>query len=120
MIRLLAITAALEAAFGLTLCLFTSLVVELLFGSGISGTGIVMSRLAGISLIALAVACWPQHTAGCNVSSARYAMLTYNGLVTLYCVYLGIENVWVGPLLWPVAAIHAFLTVLLKTESSRS
>jgi hypothetical protein len=40
-------------------------------------------------------------------------MLTYSGLATLYLLYLAIRGEWVGPLLWPVVALHAILSVLL-------
>jgi hypothetical protein len=40
-------------------------------------------------------------------------MLVYNLLVTLYFVYLGLGGKWVGVLLWPAAAAHAVLAVLL-------
>jgi len=49
---LLALAAVSEAATGLVLLVYPSIVVSLLFGSEITGAGIVMSRLAGISLIA--------------------------------------------------------------------
>ena len=40
-------------------------------------------------------------------------MLTYNLLVTLYLVYLGVRGEWVGRLLWPAAALHIVVTVFL-------
>ena len=46
------ITAAGEAVTGLVLLVYPPIVVWLLFGAEIAGAGIVMSRIAGISLIA--------------------------------------------------------------------
>ena len=50
---LLALAAVGEAATGLVLLAYPPIVVRLLFGAEIAGAGIVMSRVAGISLIAL-------------------------------------------------------------------
>lgn len=116
---LLAVAAIAEAVTGLALLAFPPLVVELLFGAAIAGEGYVVSRVAGISLIGLAVACWPRGEA----KQALLGMLIYNLLVTLYLVYLGISGEWVGILLWPAAVAHAVLTTLLarawwKSEGS--
>jgi len=57
--KLLVLAAVGEAAIGLVLVVYPPIVVELLFGAETAGAGIVMSRIAGISLIALGIACWP-------------------------------------------------------------
>ena len=57
--KLLALAAAGEAAMGLVLLVYPPIVVRLLFNDQIAGAGIVMSRMAGIALIALGLACWP-------------------------------------------------------------
>ncbi|MGO9022507.1 MAG: hypothetical protein ACLQVJ_29575 [Syntrophobacteraceae bacterium] len=104
--KVLALAAAGEAALGLVLLVYPPIVVRLLFGSDIAGAGVVMSRIAGIALIALGTACWPGSTALCG-------MLTYSALAALYLVYLGLASEWVGSLLWPAVAIHTILTFLL-------
>jgi hypothetical protein len=106
---LLAVAAAAEAATGLALLAFPSLVIELLFGAAIAGAGVLASRFAGISLIGLGVACWPRG----EVKQALLAMLIYNLLVTCYLVFLGLGGAWAGILLWPAAGGHAVLTLLL-------
>jgi hypothetical protein len=106
---LLAICAVAEAATGLALLGYPPIVIQLLFGAEIAGFGILLSRVAGISLIALGVACWPSG----ETKQALRAMLVYGLLVTLYFVYLGLGGKWVGVLLWPAAAGHAVLTILL-------
>lgn len=111
--QLLALAAVGEAGTGLFLVVYPPIVVWLLFGAEIAGTGIVMSRLAGIALIALGVACWPGSAAGRGPSRALRAMLCYSLLAALYLAYLGIRGEWVGSLLWPAVAIHAILTFLL-------
>ena len=57
--NLLVLAAAGEAIAGLILLVYPPILVKLLFGAPIVGAGVVMSRIAGISLIALGLACWP-------------------------------------------------------------
>src|SRR5262245_17280560 len=57
--KLLALAAMGEAGTGLVLLVYPSIVVRLLFAAEIAGAGVVMSRITGISLIALGMACWP-------------------------------------------------------------
>ena len=107
--KLLALTAVGEAVLGLVLLVYPPFVVRLLFGAEIPGAGMVMSRITGISLIALGVACRP----GNGTARVFWGMLTYSALVTLYLAYLGIEGTWSGGLLWPTVALHGVLTLLL-------
>jgi len=111
--RLLAFTAIIEAATGLALIIVPSLVGWLLFGAEFTGVAIPAARVTGIALLALGVGCRPRSTAFCG-------MLTYSALVTLYLLYLAIRGEWVGPLLWPVVALHGILTVLLARASFQS
>jgi hypothetical protein len=57
--KLLTLAAIGETATGFALLIVPSLVVRLLFDAEIVGAGVVMSRLLGIALIGLGVACWP-------------------------------------------------------------
>lgn len=107
---LLAVAALGEGALGLGLIAAPSAVAQLLLSSEISGVAIVIGRVTGIAICSLALACWPRQ--GTN-RAALFAMLTYSLLITLYLLYLGIRGNWVGPLLWPAAAAHAVLTLLL-------
>jgi len=102
----LALTAIIEATTGLALIIVPSLVGRLLFGADFTGVANPAARVTGIALLALGVACWPG-------STAFYGMLTYSALATLYLLYLAIRGEWIGPLLWPVVAVHGILTVLL-------
>lgn len=102
----LTIAAAGEAATGFALLVVPHLVIRILFGAEIVGAGVVMSRIAGLALIALGVACWPGRTAFCG-------MTTYSAGATLYLGYLGYAGAFVGILLWPAVIAHAVLTVLL-------
>ena len=98
-----------EAVLGLVLLVHPPVVVRVLFGTEISGAGMVMSRVTGISLIALGVACRP----GSSTARVPWGILTYSALVKLYLAYLGIEGMWSGILLWPTVALHGVLTLLL-------
>jgi hypothetical protein len=104
--KVLTVAAVVEVATGIALLIVPSLVGRLLFGGELTGIVIPVARVLGVALIALGVGCLPGSTALCG-------MLTYSGLVTLYLLYLAIRGEWVGPLLWPVVALHGILTVLL-------
>ncbi len=106
--KLLALAAISEVATGLVLLVYPPIVVRVLFGAEITGAGIFLSRIAGISLIALGIACWP----GDKPRPALYGMLTYSTLAMLYLAYVGFTGV-VGILLWPAVAVHAVLSFLL-------
>jgi hypothetical protein len=110
--KLLALAAVGEGATGVALVIYPRIVVWLLVGAEITGAGIMMSRIAGISLIALGLACLPNRDAGSLISPLR-GMLTYSLLGTLYLFYLGIGGEWVGKLLWPAVVVHAVVTILL-------
>jgi hypothetical protein len=106
--KLLILVAVGEGLTGLILLLYPPIVIQLLFDTEIAGAGVAMSRLAGISLIALAVACWPDH----NTLRAFLGMLAYSLLAMLYLGWVGV-NGGVGMLLWPAVAAHAALSLLL-------
>ena len=111
--KLLGLAAVLEGATGLVLMIHPVLVAQLLFGDGVSGVGKVLSRVAGIALLALGVACWPGREAGSASASSIGALLTYSLLVTLYLVYLGVVAHLAGILLWPAVVVHAVWMLLL-------
>ncbi|HYX53053.1 MAG TPA: hypothetical protein VE783_06350 [Candidatus Limnocylindrales bacterium] len=112
---LLRIAAAGEFATGLLLLAYPPLVISLLFAAEISGAGISISRIAGIALMALAVACWPNG----NTDRAFAGMVTYGVLATVYMIVVGATGMH-GPLLWPAVLAHAALSVLLIRARSAS
>jgi|GEM_PF-600260 len=116
--KLLVITAVGEAFTGVVLLVYPPIVIRLLFGAEIAGAGIVTSRIAGISLIALGLACLPNRDAG-SLTPALRGMLTYSLFATLYLFYLGIAGDLVGILLWPAIVLHAVLTILLARRMVR-
>jgi len=88
-------------------------VLVAVIGALFLGERLSVANWIGIALIALGVCCLPGSTALCG-------MLTYSALATLYLLYLAIRGEWVGPLLWPVVALHGILTVLLARGSFQS
>jgi hypothetical protein len=107
--KVLALAAIAEGGTGLILLVYPPIVVRLLFAGEISGTGVLMSRLAGIALIGLGVSCWP----GNSAFQPLNGMLTYSTLAMLYLIALGVVGEGVGLLLWPGVVVHAILIVLL-------
>jgi hypothetical protein len=110
--NVLAFAAVAEATTGLLLLLSPSIVVRLLFGAEISGAAIAVSRIAGVSLVALELSCWP----GRVRSGGLFGMLIYSSLVALYFIGLGVAGECVGKLLWPAAVVHVILTIFLARE----
>jgi hypothetical protein len=95
------------------LLLFPATVVHLLFGARGAGLAGAVSRVVGVALIALGVACWPGRRAASGAARALRGMLIYSLLITLYFIYVGIRREWRGPLLWPAAVVHGAFTLLL-------
>lgn len=110
---LLALAAAVEGATGLALTLHPPIVTTLLLGDGVSGAGMALGRVAGFSLLSLGVACWPGRDGIHSKTRSLRALLTYNPLVTLYLLHLGVGSESTGRLLWPAIVFHALLTLLL-------
>jgi hypothetical protein len=106
----LMIAAAGEAVTGLALLLVPSFVGWLLLGAELTAAGVAAARVAGIALVALAIACWPGPPA--------FAMLMYSGAVTVYLGYVGAVDGLTGILLWPAVVLHLALTSLLAWEST--
>lgn len=86
-----------------------SALLRLLFGSQATGATDQIGRVAGIALISLGIACIPRRE---PILLAQVAgMLTYNVLVAIYLIIVGLQASSVGPLLWPAAALHAGVTL---------
>jgi hypothetical protein len=109
----LGLGAILEGVTGLVVLIHPTLVAQLLFGDGVSGVGVALSRVAGIALLALGVACWPEREAAEAGAAAWRAMLIYSLLVTLYLAYLGAVAHLAGVLIWPAVAVHVVFMLLL-------
>lgn len=111
--RVLEITSVSEFLTGVALLWSPSVVVQLLFGSEISGIGIILSRIGGIALIALGVSCWPGKDKARRINQAYGGMLTYNLLAAVYLAYIGLKGQTIGKLLWLAVIVHVIMTLLL-------
>jgi hypothetical protein len=58
------------------------------------------------------VSCWPRAFEGEN-RQALAPLLALSLLATVFLIYVGIGGVNVGVLLWPAAAAHLILAILL-------
>lgn len=111
--RLVTLAAALEIPTGLVLIFKPSIVTKLLFAGEMSVPGNALGPLAGFGLVALAVACWPSRADPAPSSSAVKSLLGFSFSCAGYLAYCGLTMNDPGPLLWPAAAGHAFLGLLL-------
>jgi hypothetical protein len=109
--KLLTVCAAFEAVTGAILILFPSFVAELLLGANLAAPGEAVGRVAGVALLSLGTACWPR--SGSSNRAGAQGLLVYNVLVAIFLVYLAVERALSGPLLWPAAAVHTILSILL-------
>lgn len=105
MSRPLVAAALAEGATGLALVADPSWVGRLLLGEPLAGVAAVTGRVAGIALMALAIACWP--------GPPLAGMLIYSAAVGLYLAWLGVAGGFTGVLLWPAVALHLVLSLLL-------
>ncbi len=103
--RVLILAAASEFATGAGLLILPTFVVRLLLGVEPYGVTVIIARVTGIALVALAVACWPGRM------NPFCGMFTYNALMTLYLAWVGFQGQR-GPLLWLVVVLHLLITIL--------
>ena len=110
--RLMTLSAAMQAATGLSLITFPGVVGRLLLGAGLfSEISIAVARLTGIALLCLGLACWPS---GDDATQPTVrALFSYNLLAALYLGYLRIGGGFVSYLLLPAVVAHALLAFLL-------
>jgi hypothetical protein len=108
-----AVAARFEVLVGVALFANPSLLTWLLFASDLTQPGQEMGRVAGLALLGLALACLPRPGAGETSTATIEGLLLLSVLVTAYLVYLGLSTASVGVLLWPAAATHVALAILL-------
>jgi hypothetical protein len=101
-----------EAATGLGLLVVPSLVGQLLLGSELQGSAVVVARVSGIALIGLALAC--------GLARPWMGMLFYVAAVALYLGYLGLVGEATGVLLRPAVLLHVVLAALLARSATQA
>ncbi len=108
---IVAFAAGVEAITGLILIVAPDLVVRLLFAAPLTAGGSLVARVAGFSLSALGLACWPKPTRP-TIAGVR-GLLLYNAFVAIFFAYLAIRGEFIGLLLWPALIVHAGFAALL-------
>lgn len=106
---LLTITALVEGATGLALTVAPASVLSVLLGTSLTDpTALVLSRIAGVTLMAIAVACWLTRNSR-QASGMVRLMVGYNVFSLVLLVYLGLVKEISGPGLWPAVLLHMVL-----------
>ena len=111
--------AGLEVFTGLGLIVAPSLLARLLFGSDLNAAGEATGRIAGLVMLCLAAGCWPR----ASESGGRQALvplIALSWLAAAFLIVTGLIGVKVGFLLWPAAALHLVLAVLLTWSWTRA
>jgi hypothetical protein len=112
--RLLTLTAIIEVPTGLGLMAVPAVVVRLLLGSPLdTSAALMLGRVAGVALLALAVACWlaRDDTEGRAAKGLVAAMLLYNVATVAILAFAGIGLRLHGVALWPAVVLHAAMAV---------
>jgi hypothetical protein len=104
-------SCAIEAATAVALIIDPEIVARLLLGTGLTGAGVAVARVAGFALLSLAIAC----SRGAKVADAQviWALVVYNLLTGLYLGYLRVGGGFAGYLLLPASILHVLLGLLL-------
>jgi len=107
-----AVAAGLEIVTGAGLVVAPSLLARLLFGSEMNASGDLVGRISGLVMLCLALGCWPRAFAGEDRQTLA-PLTAVSLLATVFLIYVGVGGVNVGVLLWPAAATHLILAILL-------
>ena len=110
--KVIAFSAVTEFATGVALIAAPVLVGRLLLGEELAGAAVAVARCFGIGLISLSLAVWPDAD-GTGTRAGARAMLVYNAGLAVYLTWLGAHRHIGGVVLWPAAALHAVVAVLL-------
>jgi hypothetical protein len=118
--RMLFMAAALiEAGTGLSLLGLPALIIWLLLGvRDPSPEALVVSRVCGVGLLAIGVACWPARDDSGSRSQhgLLWALLIYNLGVSTVLAFSGLVSQMAGVALWLVVGLHAAMTIWCVRE----
>jgi hypothetical protein len=118
--KLILASAGVELVTGIVLIFIPSILGRLILGVEFPDIARGVARLAGIALVALAIACWPQkRSTATNAGAAIRALLTYNLLAAVYFCYWWVAFHSAGPLLWLAVAVHAVFAALFLRAALR-
>ncbi len=103
--------SGLEVLTGAGLVLAPSLLARLLFGSDLNAAGEATGRISGLVMLCLAAGCWPRAVGG--EAHARAPLIALSWVAAAFLIVTGLIGTTVGMFLWPAAALHLILAVLL-------
>lgn len=114
--KVVGFSAGIEAATGVGLIAVPAVVIRLLLATDLTESGVIVARFFGVALVALGLAVWPRRME--TTAQAARAMLVYNAALAVYLVWLGTAGHFSGLLLWPAAAVHVIVSLLLARPSA--
>jgi len=85
---------------------------RLLFAVTPEGVAILLSRFAGVALIALGIACLPSMATGLR-RSAVLGLLVFNVGATIFFVGVAFASTFHGIMLWPGIILHAVIAAVI-------
>jgi hypothetical protein len=109
---LLSVMGVAEGATGLALLVAPSMLVELLLGAVVDmAAGVTVTRVAGMALLSLGIACWLARADAASRAARGLvaAMLLYNVAVVAILVLARMRLGLFGIGFWPVVLAHAGL-----------
>jgi len=112
--KLFTASALIEAAAGLPLVSLPALAIWLLLGvREPSPEALIVSRIGGAALLAIAVACWLGRVDGGSSSQhgLLWALLLYNVGAFAVLAFSGSMLRMAGVALWPAVGLHAVMTI---------
>ena len=104
--------AGLEVLTGFALIVAPSLLARFLFGSDLNAAGEATGRISGLVILCLAAGCWLRAGESDRLL-ALVPLVALSWMAAAFLVITGIIGANVGLLLWPAAALHLILAVLL-------
>ena len=109
---LLGVSAVIEAGAGLALVAFPVAAASLLVGSSSGAPSeLLVARVAGVALLALAAGCWRARGEARAARPLVVAMLVYDAGVAALLVHAAATPGSSGVTPWPAAALHAGMAV---------
>ena len=111
--------AGLEILTGLALVVAPSLLAHLLFGSDLNAVGEATGRISGLVMLCLAAGYWPR-AGESGRHQALVPLVALSWLAAAFLVVTGLVGANAGLLLWPAAALHLILAVLLTWTFARA
>ena len=103
---LLTITAVSEGLTGLALIVVPNRVTSLLLDTALAEpAGVIVGKLAGVTLLSLAFICWLYRSESRGALGIIAGMLFYNSAAIVLLIYAWSDG-FAGIALWPVVLLH--------------